>query len=271
MSVTVRNRSVCLAALIAFGVFVVTATPLAVANPPLIWVDQFGTIADDAGFDVAVDASGIYVVSTTAGTFPGQTNAGQSDAFIQKVDSNGNGVWTRQFGTSGDDTAEDVAVDASGVYVAGRAEGVLPGQSSAGPYIRKYDANGNVVWTRQFGPLLSNARGVAVGASGVYVVGTSEGGFDAFIRKYDTNGNFYWVSLFGISDFDDAYDVAVDGSGEYVVGSMQNGAQHYDAFLWKFDTNGAVIWTRLFGSQPGYPDAAYGVAFDSSGVCVGGT
>jgi len=41
--------------------------------------------------------------------------------------------WTRQFGTSDNDYAPGLAVDASGnVYIAGWTEGALPGQSYAG-------------------------------------------------------------------------------------------------------------------------------------------
>ena len=53
--------------------------------------------------------------------------------------------WTRQFGSAGHDRATAVAVDASGVYVAGATEGALPGQTSAGSidaFLRKYDRAG---------------------------------------------------------------------------------------------------------------------------------
>ena len=64
-------------------------------------------------------------------------------------------LWTRQFGTSGYDFARAVAVDPEGnVYVAGRTEGALPGQVSSGDFdafVRKYDRDGDEVWTRQFG------------------------------------------------------------------------------------------------------------------------
>lgn len=43
--------------------------------------------------------------------------------------------WIKQFGTSDDDEAYGVAVDTSGnAYVAGWTGGVLPGQSSSGPW-----------------------------------------------------------------------------------------------------------------------------------------
>src|SRR5438270_6913106 len=74
--------------------------------------------------------------------------------------------WIRQFGSSSGDIAQSVAVDASGVYVAGRTMGALPGQTKAGfydAYIRKYDPSGTELWTRQFGSSGStNVFGVAL-------------------------------------------------------------------------------------------------------------
>ena len=97
--------------------------------------------------------------------------------------------------------ANGVAVDASGsIYVAGTTEGTLPGQNNApgagDAFLRKYDANGTELWTRQFGtPKFDDALAVAVDASGsIYVAGRTFGAFpgqnyaggaDAFVRKYD--------------------------------------------------------------------------------------
>ena len=70
-------------------------------------------------------------------------------------DPNGVEVWTRQFGTAAFDLASGVAVDDDGnVYVVGRTESVLSGQTSTGgsdAFIRKYNSVGMEVWTRQFG------------------------------------------------------------------------------------------------------------------------
>src|SRR5262245_12525426 len=64
-------------------------------------------------------------------------------------------TWVSQFGTSGHDIAWGVARDGTGnVYVAGHTEGALPGQNTAGgidAFLRKSDATGAEIWTRQFG------------------------------------------------------------------------------------------------------------------------
>ena len=47
-----------------------------------------------------------------------------------------------------------VAADESGVYVAGQTMGALSGQTSdsnGNAFVRKYDLQGNLAWTRLFG------------------------------------------------------------------------------------------------------------------------
>ncbi|MBI2819368.1 MAG: SBBP repeat-containing protein, partial [Acidobacteria bacterium] len=137
--------------------------------------------------------------------------------------------WIRQFGSTSNDWANRVAVDTSGVYVAGLTNGALPGQTSAGledAFLRKYEDSGNELWTRQFGSESSDvALGVAVNATDVYVVAYTKDtllggtvGRDAFVGKYDTNGNESWTRPFGSTSYDEAWGVAVDATGVYVAG-----------------------------------------------------
>ncbi len=221
------------------------------------WTRQFGTFANDYATNIAVDASGnVYVAGKTVGALPEQSSSGDWDVFVRKYDSSGSELWTRQFGTSTNDHATDVAVDASGnVYAAGYTGGALPGQSSSGSddaFVRKYDGSGNELWTKQFGTSTYDyAESVAVDASGnVYVAGltsgalpgqTSSGGGDAFVRKYDGSGSEIWTKQFGTSTYDEAYDVAVDTfDNVYVVGQTygalpgQTSSGDGDAFLVKF-------------------------------------
>ncbi len=251
-----------------------------------VWTRQFGTSSTDLAYGVVADGLGnVYVAGYTTGTLPGQTSAGDPDAFVRKYDATGNQLWTRQFGSPGGDEALGVAVDGLGnVYVAGHTGGTLPGQTSAGgldAFVRKYDATGNQLWTSQFGRSGNDiARGVvADGLGNVYVAGvaygtlpgqTSAGGGDSFVRKYDATGNILWTRQFGNSTGDVAYSVAADGLGNvYVAGHTQGtlpgqtSAGSSDAFVRKYDATGNELWARQFGSSSG--DIAYGVAVDGLG------
>jgi len=153
-----------------------------------IWTREAG-----AG-GVAVDVSGnVYVAGGTQGALPGQSSSGGLDVFVRKYDSSGNELWTKQFGTSARDEADDVAVDGLGnVYVAGRTDGAFPGQTFSGvidAFVRKYDSSGNEIWTKQFGSSArDDAGGVAVNGEGdVYVAGLTLGAFPEQMSSGDAD------------------------------------------------------------------------------------
>jgi hypothetical protein len=263
-------------------------------NGAELWTRQFGSSWDDYIWSLAMDTSGVYLVGFTHGALPGQAHAG---SYIRKYDVHGNEAWTRQIASDWD-TARSVAVDSSGVYVVGRASDALPGQTSVGSYIRKYDTNGNEVWTRQFssasirsaatdssdvyvaGSLISfsgpSLQSVAVGSSGVYVAGslTSSGGADAFIRKYSVDGDEVWTRQFGTTSDEAAWNVAVDDSGIYLVGETRGAlpgqihAGDVDVFVRKYSADGNEVWTNQFGSASF--DYARAITVNSSGVYMTG-
>jgi hypothetical protein len=253
-----------------------------------LWTSQFGSSACDRASTISVDASGVYVAGFTMGSLPGQSFVGFFDAFVRKYSFDGSEVWTRQFGTPDDDEILGVSVDASGVYVAGFTNGILPSQSRAGildAFVRKYDLDGNELWTRQFGTLHHDvAQGVSVNPSGVYVSGYTLDAFpgytnagfseDAFVRKYDLDGNVLWTRQFGTPPADEASAISVDVSGVYVAGFAgdalpdQTFAGFDDAFVRKYDFDGNELWTRQFGSD-GF-DRVIGISKDVSGVYLAG-
>ena len=249
-----------------------------------LWTRQFGTVYPDDAAGVAADAGGVYVAGNTQGALPGQVAAGGlSDAFVRKYDPAGNELWTRQFGTPGDDFVAGVAADASGVYVAGRTSGAL--QAPAGlsdAFVRKYDPAGNELWTRQFGtPTVDAVSGVSVGAGHVYVVGYTfgaleapAGSFDAFVRKYDPAGNELWTRQFGSAAWDQANGVTADDGGLSVAGQTegvlpgQHSAGLRDAFVRRYNATGDELWTRQFGTER--IDEASGLAVTGGVTYAGG-
>jgi hypothetical protein len=263
-------------------------TPVSAAGPTVLWLEQFGTNGRDYPNGISVVSSGVYVVGNTDGTFPGQTSSGDLDGFIRKYTTDGNEVWTRQFGTSGSDSAKCICINISGIYIGGTTNSTFPNQNNTGGvdvFVRKYDINGNEVWTRQFGSSGSDiCEGISVDSSGIYVVGdttsgtlpgqSSAGYGDAFIRKYTTDGNEVWTRQFGTSSFDGCSAISVISSGVYVAGWSggtlpgQTSSGDVDGFIRKYTTNGNEVWTSQFGTSES--DTCYGISVDSSGVYVGG-
>ncbi|MDI6733188.1 MAG: fibronectin type III domain-containing protein [Planctomycetota bacterium] len=258
--------------------------------PSVDWVRQIGTNKPD--FYRAVAAApdgGVYAAGyTNYGAFPGQTNLGVGDAVLVKYNANGDLLWCRQFGTWQQDEAYGVAVDDSGVYVAGHTLGTLVSPKPGGmdAFVRKYTHDGTtVLWTKQFGTSAYDyAWAISADSSGIYVTGqtngtfpgqTSAGGADAFVIKLDPNsGTVLWTKQFGTSVYDEGLAIFAHSTGVYVAGRTAGNlsgtsAGSYDAFVRKIDANdGTALWTTQFGSSS--LDYANGVFVDSTSVYVAG-
>ncbi|MBW4615281.1 MAG: SBBP repeat-containing protein [Desmonostoc vinosum HA7617-LM4] len=266
-------------------------------------IQQLGTTGNDLSFGAGKDAAGnVYLTGTTTGPLFG-TNQGFSDVWIAKYDKNGNQVWGKQFGSSGDEGSLAIATDSSGnSYIAGNTSGSLfsSKQSEGDVWVAKYDTNGNQVWGKQFsaGGFSNSAFGLDLDAAGnVYVSGlaikenqrTDIFNFsiqdDSWVTKLDSNGNQQWITPiknpsatfpFDITPFfDECYDIAVDNLGNsYAVGWTQGLVQEsdpsrqllkYDAWVTKTDTSGKIEWIQQLGSTNQGLDFAWGVDTDSKG------
>lgn len=262
----------------------------AAAGPSVSWTRQFGSSQFDDLVALATDRAGnTTAAGSTSGAFAGKVAKGRGDVFVRSYAPNGKIRWTRQFGSSGFDTARGVAVDSKGnVVVAGSTEGSLLGPTNGGSdaWVRKYSPTGTVLWSRQFGTTQNDqARDVAVdGGGNVYVVGETSGslrganagGADAFIRKYAPGGKLRWTRQFGTSGQDLVEGAAADDKGNaWVIGGTDGALAvpnqgDFDAFVRKYRSDGNVRWTQQIGTTGS--DFATGGIADEDGFLylVGG-
>jgi hypothetical protein len=234
-------------------------------NGNVLWTREIGTPDFDRAYGIAVNANGVFVTGRTNGAFPGQTNSGGIDAFVAEFDTSGNQVWLTQFGTSSDDRGWGIALDDTGIYIAGRTEGSFPGYTNQGgddAYTAKFDFNGNMLWLNEFGtPQFDRGTAVATDATGVYssgytdgaLAGSSYGSLDYYIRKYDTAGDVLWTIQFGTPKYDQVWAAATDASGLYIGGATGGSLPGQTAkggfFLAKYNTSGASVWFSEVGSS----------------------
>jgi hypothetical protein len=220
---------------------------------------------------MALDGSGnVYVTGYSIGSGTGR------DYATIKYDTNGNQLWAARYNGSGNDKdmSSAIAVDASGnIYVTGQSygSGTYPDYATI-----KYDTNGNQLWVARYnGPGNSGdyAEAIAVDTSGnVYVTGWSVGSgthIDYATVKYDANtGEQLWVARYNgpANDWDDAYAIAVDGSGNvYVTGLSVGSGTSYDYATVKYDTNGNQLWVARYNGPGNSDDYAEAIAVDGSG------
>ncbi len=238
---------------------------------------------------------------------PGQANVSlvlgdYHQAYWVRLDSNGQYVNHHFWGSTGNDEVEYMGVDGNGnVISVGIFEETVdfdPGPGvlnlTATPYpppysswedifVQKLDANGNLLWVRQFGNEWRElVRGLKVDAQGnSYVMGmfrsvvdfdpgpgtvnVSSGDWDIFVQKLDPNGDFEWVATTSGGSLTSTglhpRDLEVDAAGNVFVTGTFWGAVDFapgapsnllnsnqgESFVWKLTSTGHLGWIRQFG------------------------
>ena len=225
----------------------------------VVWIRQFGSAAYDKAHALACDGDGVYVAGRAGSALPNQSHNGSADVYVRRYTADGDEVWTEQFGTATADVAYGIAVDATGIYVAGKVSGALPGQQHWGGsdcFLRKLDTSGTEEWTSQFGTFgMEEAFGVAVHHKQVYVVGITSGSLsalpawgagDAFVRHFDAGGATLGTAQIGSIRRDDAQSVTADAAGVYVAGHTagelptESSAGSVDGFIVRLSDNEIV-------------------------------
>jgi hypothetical protein len=105
-------------------------------------------------------------------------------------------------------------------------------------FVAKYDATGNLVWTRLFGTFGIRVSVIAE-SSDIYVAyaDSSDGGR---VQAFDSNSTLLWTQSCSCVPM----EITGDGTGVYVVGTVQTASLvPPDGFLTKYGPNGNQLWT----------------------------
>ena len=238
----------------------------------VLWTQTYDTGDFDYVNDVAVDVSGNVVVVGSQG------EAEASDLWVRKLDPDGETLWTQTYaGAAGmRDAALGVAVDEAGNVIVAGYETMAAGGTDA--WIRKYDPDGETVWTRTNAGAAGGddkASSVAVDATGsILVVGeetTGAGDTDLWLRKYEAGGGTSWTQMLdGFDDDDRAHGVAADATGNALAGGYSDGGPAPTSWILKYDAQGDPVWAKersLSGTSLDYVNAIASVSTDA--VVVG--
>ena len=274
-------------------------------TPETGWKKIFGGAGSDFPGSVAATDDGFIVVGSSDsrsfgnGDWTGVEGKGDWDAIIVKFDKIGNIIWKKNFGGSGDDSFDSVAVAGDGFVAVGSSDSSsfgsgdwtgVGGKGDRDAIIVKFDTNGNVVWKKNFGGGASNSFiTVAASSEGYIAVGNAwensfgsgdwtgvggKGKWDAVVVKFDTNGNVVWKKNFGGSDSDCFNGVAVTSDGYVAVGySFRFDLDNLlgdleDAIIVKYDKNGNILWEKVFGGR-GNDGFSSVTAIDGNYIVVG--
>jgi uncharacterized delta-60 repeat protein len=189
--------------------------------------------------------------------------------------------WATRYASTGAlvEKAEDMVIDAAGnVYVTGIGVGTTGNFN----YITiKYNAAGTQPWIAQYngpGNGLDDAHAIAIDTSGnVYVTGWSYGGastgFDYATVKYNSSGVQQWVSRYNntTNGTDEAWDIAVDNSGNvFVTGTSDGSGSNSAAVTIMYNSAGTQQWFKRYEGAGNGIDAGYAIIAKGGFVYVTG-
>ena len=235
------------------------------SNPQWTWQSQIAG-SDGVG---AISADGLGNIYLS-----GAVDARRS--FVTKINAAGDSEWTKELTDSAavDAFASSISADGLGnIYIAGRTAVSLDGQNHAGgtdAFVRKYDAAGNVIWTRLWGTDSSDlSSGLAVDTLGnIFIVGQTH--VNKFIGKFDSAGVLKWIRTIPESEQVYPSGLEVDGTGNaYFAATYYEGRDDLETYgmvmMRKYNSMGNLVWDLRLDS-PGY-DGGGAVAFDGHVAC----
>ncbi len=256
--------------------FCCLATAPAVSAQPLDWNTFLGGTGEDSPNGVVFDASGnAYVVGTSYATWgtPLTGFGGESDAFVAKLDTDGNLVWSTFLGGASSDGGYAIDLDAGGnIYVGGGSQatwGMPLSSYVGGAFAAKLDNDGALLWHTFLGSSESDTvLGLDVDGSGnVHVTGWSlatwgmpvsptVGEADIFVAKLTTDGALLWNTFVGGAENDFGRGISVDGGGNvHLVGDasatfgmpVRALGGGFDVLVAKLNSAGTLLWHTFLG------------------------
>ena len=203
----------------------------------------------------------------------GQTTskgAGFSDAWILKLDPQGNLLWEMTFGEMKEDRAQVVRQTADGGFIVA-GDTISHGKVNRDMWLFKLDAHGKLQWERTFGGHdEEQVRDLQLTQDGGFIlVGDTEsqgaGKHDAWIIKTDAQGELLWEQTFGGTEDDEASAIQPLPDGGYIVAGAteSQGTGKRDAWLLTLDPQGKLIGNHTYGNKRN--DGAYAVRLTPDG------
>jgi hypothetical protein len=271
-----------------------------------IWGTYFGGNFADAAYAITNDATGNIIIvgatNSTAGiaTTGQTTNGGSNDAFIAKYDPSGVKTWSTYFGGNSDDYGLGIDCDSiANVYLTGTtistsglattsANQTVYGGGYQDAMLAKFNSSGSLLWSTYYGGSSEDEGDKVICApnGGIYISGFTGsdtgmvttgapqtvlgGAYDGLVARFSNTGSLIWGSYIGGFDYEEAYSVSTDASGNlYIGGNTTSASGIATTGAWQVNNNGGDYDGFLLRlkdcTPPSNPDTILGML----NVCAG--
>jgi hypothetical protein len=213
-----------------------------------IWNKTWGGSDTEKAYDIINNGSHIFIVGDTK-----SYGAGNYDAFLLILSSNGTIIENYTWGGTNFDQAVGVTLVNNDIYFTGWTNNF--GAEAYDVFVVKFNSSGVEDWYQIWGGTYEDKSvGIYGDSSGLYITGETRSfgsaNFDLFITKYSLGGNSIWNFTWGGDKYEMASRIIKYNSHLYISGYTSSyGAGDYDALLMKLHENGTMIWYDTWGGS----------------------
>ncbi len=244
-------------------------------SPEIIWSRTYGGSLYDVAEDIYPTSDGGFIVAGNSKSSDGDVSghigsSGSTDYWIVKLDSNGDIIWEKNYGSDNQDFAHSIQQTSDGGYIVAGA-----GYDSNIPdfWIVKLYSNGELEWQVFIGDTYfgEEAYSIQETSDGGYVfVGDSFGSHgnnaDYVMVKLNADGQIQWEKSYGGSSTQVSYSVKQTSDNGYIIagyspadnGDVSNNYGVSDVWIVKTDELGNLEWEKNYGGS-GYEGTGTGV------------
>lgn len=253
-----------------------------------IWDKRYGGTSRDIFCMIKESPDSGYIL-TGASSSPISGNKTQSclgsdDCWLVKLDKQGNKLWDKRLGGTGNDISFTVALSDKNFVVGAPSSTNMNGDKSEPSrggfdfWLIKIDSAGNKLWDKTYGGSLDDGGGS--------LIKTSDGGFlfggvsesdssyeksennrdithftgDFWVIKTDSAGNKLWDKTLGGNEHESLKAMAETKDGNYILGGISGSNisgdksentfsnNYYDYWVVKIDSQGNKLWDKTYGT-----------------------
>ena len=226
------------------------------SNGEMEWQEALGGSAVDFAVSIATTPDGGYIAAGHTFSSDGDVtlNHGSIDAWVVKLDADGDVIWQRAYGGTGDDRAYAVnPAPSGGYYITGNSsenngEGdVTNNHGWADVWVLKVEENGDIIWQKSLGGSLTDIGfSGAVTPHNTYVIAGmstssngdvtfNHGGEDYWVAELDEDGELLWQKSLGGSSNDWAYSILPTTDGYIIAGETTSADGDVSEFFGLYD------------------------------------
>lgn len=234
-----------------------------------IWTIYYGTPNIENAFYLTSTADGNFVFIAES-----ETNPGDMDVLIYKVDTAGGLIWNKSFASPVNENPRYIEQVADGGYIACGSQSDLSGHNDI--LVLKLDSNGDYVWHQTLGRTDNEYSDMIhqVGTEYILTADTRSygaGGYDVILYKLDSLGNEIWSQTYGDTLQNGCQGLLLVSDGNYLsYGETEVfPASPFDFYLEKIDPAGGSMWRYTYGGTG--TDAIFSAREDADGgfICTG--